>query len=83
MLDVNDKKKCIKYIPIIKGEINRTLILMDDFLDYADDNTDSSSQDNGLSMSAFNNIKFSSLFFKPFLMHINNHIISNFSKSIT
>ena len=34
MLDVNDKKKCIKYIPIIKGEINRTLILMDDFLDY-------------------------------------------------
>lgn len=34
MLDVNDRKKCIKYIPIIKGEINRTLILMDDFLDY-------------------------------------------------
>lgn len=34
MLDPNDQKKCIKYIPIIKGEINRTLVLMDDFLDY-------------------------------------------------
>lgn len=34
MLDSNDQKKCIKYIPIIKGEINRTLVLMDDFLDY-------------------------------------------------
>lgn len=34
MLDPNDQKKCIKYIPIIKGEIDRTLVLMDDFLDY-------------------------------------------------
>ena len=34
MLDPKDQKKCIKYIPIIKGEINRTLVLMDDFLDY-------------------------------------------------
>ena len=34
MIDVNDKKKVRKYIPIIKDEINRTLILMDDFLDY-------------------------------------------------
>ena len=34
MLVPNDQKKCIKYIPIIKGEINRTLVLMDDFLDY-------------------------------------------------
>ena len=34
MLDPNDQKKCIKYITIIKGEINRTLVLMDDFLDY-------------------------------------------------
>lgn len=34
MLDPNDKKKCIKYIPIVKSEINRTLVLMDDFLDY-------------------------------------------------
>ena len=34
MLDVNDKKKVRKYIPIIKNEITRTLILMDDFLDY-------------------------------------------------
>lgn len=34
MIDVNDKKKLRKYIPIIKDEINRTLILMDDFLDY-------------------------------------------------
>lgn len=34
MLDPNNQKKCIKYIPIIKGEIDRTLVLMDDFLDY-------------------------------------------------
>ena len=34
MIDVNDKKKVSKYIPIIKDEITRTLILMDDFLDY-------------------------------------------------
>ena len=34
MIDVNDKKKVRKYIPIIKDEITRTLILMDDFLDY-------------------------------------------------
>ena len=34
MLDLNDKKKVRKYIPIIKEEITRTLILMDDFLDY-------------------------------------------------
>ena len=34
MLDVNDKKKIRKYIPVIKDEIARTLILMDDFLDY-------------------------------------------------
>ena len=34
MLDVNDKKKVKKYIPIVKDEITRTLILMDDFLDY-------------------------------------------------
>ena len=34
MIDINDKKKVRKYIPIIKEEITRTLILMDDFLDY-------------------------------------------------
>lgn len=34
MLDPSDNKKCTKYIPILKSEINRTLILMDDFLDY-------------------------------------------------
>ena len=34
MLDINDKKKVRKYIPIIKDEITRTLVLMDDFLDY-------------------------------------------------
>ena len=31
MIDINDKKKVRKYIPIIKDEITRTLILMDDF----------------------------------------------------
>lgn len=35
MLDLNDVKKVNKYIPIIRGEIDRTLILMDDFLDYS------------------------------------------------
>ena len=34
MLDINNKKKIEKYIPIIKGEIERTLTLMDDYLDY-------------------------------------------------
>lgn len=34
MIDYNDQEKIEKYIPIIKDEINRTLILMDDFLDY-------------------------------------------------
>ena len=34
MLDLNDKKKIDKYIPIIKGEIERTLTMMDDYLEY-------------------------------------------------
>ena len=34
MIDINDRKKVRKYIPIIKDEITRTLVLMDDFLDY-------------------------------------------------
>ena len=34
MLDLNDKNKINKYIPIIKGEIERTLTLMDDYLEY-------------------------------------------------
>lgn len=34
MFDYEDKDKVKRYIPIIKDEISRTLILMDDFLDY-------------------------------------------------
>lgn len=34
MIDYNNKEKLERYIPIIKDEISRTLILMDDFLDY-------------------------------------------------
>lgn len=34
MIDYNDTDKVERYIPIIKDEISRTLILMDDFLDY-------------------------------------------------
>ena len=34
MLDINNKEKVNKYIPIIKGEIERTLTLMDDYLEY-------------------------------------------------
>ena len=34
MLDIDNKEKVCKYIPIIKGEIERTLTLMDDYLDY-------------------------------------------------
>ena len=34
MLDITDKRKVEKYIPIIKGEIERTLTLMDDYLEY-------------------------------------------------
>ena len=35
MIDLNNKKKVDKYIPIIKGEINRTLSLLDDYLDFS------------------------------------------------
>lgn len=34
MLDLEDQEKYKEYIPIISKEINRTLNLMDDFLDY-------------------------------------------------
>ena len=34
MIDYNDHEKIKKYIPIVKDQIARTLILMDDFLDY-------------------------------------------------
>ena len=34
ILEAQDKKDYSKYIPIISSEINRTLNLMDDFLDY-------------------------------------------------
>ena len=34
MLDLSDRRKIDKYIPIIKGEIERTLTLMDDYLEY-------------------------------------------------
>ena len=33
MLDINDKEKLEKYIPIIKSEMNRSLTIMDNFLD--------------------------------------------------
>lgn len=35
MVDLSNKKKIDKYIPIIKGEINRTLSLLDDYLDFS------------------------------------------------
>lgn len=35
MIDLNNEDKVNKYIPIVKSEINRTLLLMDDFLDYS------------------------------------------------
>lgn len=35
MIDINNKKKVEKYVPIIKSEINRTLSLLDDYLDYS------------------------------------------------
>ena len=34
MLDISNAKSAQKYIDIIKNEIDRTLIIMDDFLDY-------------------------------------------------
>lgn len=34
MVDLKDSKKIHKYIPVVKSEIDRTLTLMDDFLDY-------------------------------------------------
>lgn len=35
MIDLDNKKKVDKYVPIIKGEINRTLSLLDDYLDFS------------------------------------------------
>lgn len=35
MIDLNNKKKVDKYVPIIKSEINRTLSLLDDYLDFS------------------------------------------------
>ena len=35
MMNTNDLVKIKKYLPIIKSEINRTLVIMDDFLDYS------------------------------------------------
>lgn len=35
MIDLNNKKKIDKYIPIIKSEINRSLLLLDDYLDFS------------------------------------------------
>ena len=35
MIDLSNKKKVDEYIPIVKSEINRTLSLMDDYLDYS------------------------------------------------
>lgn len=34
MININDKEKIKKYIPIIKSEIERSIVIMDDFLDY-------------------------------------------------
>lgn len=34
MIDYKDENKVRKYIPIVKDQIDRTLVLMDDFLDY-------------------------------------------------
>lgn len=35
MMDGKDIQKVRKYLPILKSEINRTLVIMDDFLDYS------------------------------------------------
>ena len=35
MMDTKDSKKIEKYLPILKSEISRTLVIMDDFLDYS------------------------------------------------
>lgn len=35
MMDEKDSKKIKKYLPIIKSEVERTLVIMDDFLDYS------------------------------------------------
>lgn len=35
MIDLDNKKKVDKYVPIIKSEINRTLSLLDDYLDFS------------------------------------------------
>jgi len=35
MMDLSNKKKIDKYVPIIKSEITRTLTLLDDYLDFS------------------------------------------------
>lgn len=35
MMNYNDSKKMAKYCDIIKSELNRTLVIMDDFVDYS------------------------------------------------
>jgi len=35
MINLDDKKKVNKYVPIIKSEVNRTLTLLDDYLDFS------------------------------------------------
>lgn len=35
MLDINDSKQCQKYIPIIKDEVNHTLLILNDFSDLS------------------------------------------------
>ena len=35
MLDINDEKKIQKYIPVIKNELNRSLDIMNDFMEFS------------------------------------------------
>ena len=73
MINIKDYKTSTKYINIIKGEMNRTLVLMDDFLDFTKVKVDKNIMDiNYLLEDTTNSMK--SLF-------INNNVLTNFDIS--
>ena len=69
MLDVNNKKQVNKYIPIIKEEIDRTLTLMNDFLNL----TKLSINKNVIDFSLFLDDVCNSI--EPLILHKNIHFM--------
>ena len=75
MLDLKDSKKINKYIPIIKSEIDRTLVMMDDYLDYTKINIKKDITD--IYMLIDEVIKSLNLYFKEHNITLENNIPDN------